>query len=134
MNKEMRDVIHTIVEGGAGVRKVIEERVHQIADKGFDTVHDSQHEPEALVALAMHYALPDAKMPGSIVNMQEGTDWAQIEVCHDHYLENFGWDPLEVGKRDKHSREEQLIIGAALLLAAYDRMTDSLEENNEREV
>lgn len=81
---------------------IIQERVNQVTDHGYDQEHDDQHDPDTLALGAAHYVMP------------ERPDWEpayRIWPFED-----------EFDNKRNHSRYRQLMIAAAFCVAAARRL------------
>lgn len=83
---------------------IVDERLRQQYEEGWDESHDDQHVDEELAYAAAYYACP--RLAG------DTPYWP--------------WDP-EWDKSKKHSRESQLIIAGALILAELERLDRAKE-------
>lgn len=94
------------------------ERDRQINAEGWSKNHDDSHINGELALAAACYA---SSKPIYIAQYSKMSNMTRFN-------EAWPWD-TEWDKRDKHSRERQLIIAAALIIAELERL-DRLNNNN----
>lgn len=93
------------------LRAVADERLRQISVEGYTTDHDDEHTDGSIANAAAHY------------------------ICADDNINLWTWDK-NFDKKEKHSRDKQLLIGSAMTVAEMERrnratkMLNVIKENS----
>jgi len=123
----MSDTKRDMQTRGSALASIESERLRQIEDEGYDAEHDDEHGDGELAMAAACYAAPrpifrlgisDRFAGGGRGNGRRNTG-LEPETVHftDFWPFDTKWD-----KRHLHSRERQLVIAGAFLLAELERL------------
>jgi len=97
--------LHLPTKEFPGLKHLIQERIRQVEEEGWDAEHDEQHSPAVLARAAATYLLPDKYRGNTVLDV---SIWKWIWP-----FENKWWKPKD--------EFQDLLRGAALALAALDR-------------
>lgn len=94
------------------LRAIADERIRQISDEGYTIEHDDEHTDGSIANSAAHY------------------------ICADENINLWTWDK-NFDKKEKHSRDKQLLIGSTMTVAEMERrnrvatkIADIIKENS----
>lgn len=108
-----------------GIELIVQERMRQVEQEGFDATHDKQHNNQELALAACYYAMPyDVTYPlgfCSIPDFKAGVTISPLLFFPSTWAS--AWK-----KRQNKSRIQQLVVAGALIAAEIDRIQADIEE------
>lgn len=102
--------------------KIEDERIRQIREEGWSNNHDDGHKNGELANFAACYAATTNKELKFLDEIYESSpEYSGVSHIEFKYKALLPFD-IKFLKKEKHSREKQLIISAALIIAELERL------------